>query len=121
MADLRLVVLGCLMLVVFSEGGIVGDVLSNCLFTPNCPISSFDDVRKGLAQDLRKIDRWQSGALGAMVECARTIEMTGTGGNYASGVAGCCDDSMVERTGCKKACDVVKRLLMSGSRGKIKC
>ena len=120
MAALRLVVLGCLMLVVFAEGK-SGDVLYSCLFTQNCALSSFDDVRKGLARDLQKVGRWQSGALGAMVECARTIEMTGTGGNYASGVAGCCDDSMVERTGCKKACDVVKRLLMSGSRGKVKC
>ena len=120
MADLRLAVLGCLMLVVFAEGK-SGDALYNCLFTPNCPISSFDDVRKGLGRDLQRVRNWQSGALGAMIECASTIEFTGTGANYASGVAGCCDDSMVERTGCKKACDVVKRLLMSGSRGKIKC
>ena len=119
MADLRLVVLGCLMLVAFVQSQQIckkaqpGEILQACLFTPECPISTFDDLREGLARDLRRIRFRLSGALGAMIECVGTIGMTYIDSN-GKGV-GCCDDNMVKTAnggkGCKVACDAAMKLL----------
>merc|ERR1712062_923932 len=115
MTDLRLVVLGCLMLVAFAQSGSKsGDVLSGCLFTPHCVI---DDVR-GLARDLRLLASWKTrcdGAIGALIECidviAATEKRTPCTGKYCRESTGCYDDVMVKKTGCDVACDVVKKLL----------
>ena len=125
MTHLRLVVLGCLMLVAFAQSGNKsGDVLSGCLFTPHCVI---DDVR-GLARDLRLLASWKTrcdgddvktrrchGAIGALIECidviAATEKRTPCTGKYCRESTGCYDDVMVKKTGCDVACDVVKKLL----------
>ena len=104
MTHLRLVVLGCLMLVAFAQGT-PGDVLSGCLFTPNCLI---DDVR-GLARDLKLVATWKNGALGALIDCIDVIAATRRRAPYPS--TGCFDDFIVKKSGCDVACDVVKKLL----------
>ena len=103
MADLRLGVLGCMMLFAFAQAQ-SGDVLHDCLFTPNCPIANIDDF-KVLVKDIRRAVHWRSGVLKDIIPCLGTVEMTG------AGKWGCYDDKMVEHTGCKKACDFVKKLL----------
>ena len=104
MADLRLVVLGCLMLVAFAQAQ-SEDVLKACLFTPDCPVSSIADVKGPLAKDLKRVRSSElARSLGDLIRCVSTIEMTGDG-------TGCNDDNMVENSECVVACDVVKKLL----------
>ena len=124
MADLRLVVLGCLMLVAFVQSQQIceraqpGEILERCLSGP-CPISTLDDIKKGLAKDLRNLKHKLGGNLVSMMDCVSTMEMTGQN-KYPDGTlmkgTGCCDDKMVEEKGCKKACDYVIRLLPSKNR-----
>lgn len=121
MADLRLVVLGCLF--AFAQGQQIcekaqpGDILKACLFTPNCPVSTLDDVKLGLARDLKNLKHRLGGGIVAMLDCISTIETTGQSTKYDGTVTGtgCCDDKMVKNAnggkGCKKACDAVMRLL----------
>merc|ERR1711997_287348 len=119
MADLRLVVLGCLMLVAFAQSQQIcekaqpGEILQACLFTHKCPISTYDDLKKVLARDLKSIRYRLSGALGAMIECVGTIEMTGKSSSGKG--SGCCDEKMVKTAnggkGCKVACDAAVKLL----------
>lgn len=125
MADLRLVVLGCLMLVAFAQGQQIceraqpGEILKACLFEPRpCPISTLEDVKKGLARDLKNLKYKFGGNLVSMIDCVSTMEMTGQNTMYDGTVkgTGCCDDKMVEEKGCKKACDYVIRLLPTKNR-----
>ena len=118
MADLRLVVLGCLMIVAFGQGK-SGDVLYNCLFSPNCPIASIDDV-KALASDLKRAARWENGALGSLLGCIRTIELTNMN-KYSHRGTGCYDDHMVEKKGCEVACNVVKKTIENCKKPYVKC
>merc|ERR1712079_513062 len=103
MADLRLVILGCLMLVAFAQSQQIceraqpGEILERCL-SGRCPISTLDDIKKGLAKDLRNLKHKLGGNLVSMTDCVSTMEMTGQNTLYNGTVkgTGCCDDKMVE-------------------------
>ena len=116
MADLRLVVLGCLMLVAFVQSQQIcelakpGEILEACLFTHKCPVSTIVDVKMGLLRDLKSLKQ-KLKKFEPMFDCASTIESTGT-----DGLGGCCDKDKVEKTGCKQACDAVMRLLPYNNR-----
>ena len=90
MADLRLVVLGCLMLVAFVQSQQIcelakpGEILEACLES-RCPVSTIVDVKMGLLRDLKSLKR-KLKKFEPMIDCAMTIESTGT-----DGLGGCCD------------------------------
>ena len=102
MADLRLVVVGCLMLVAFAQGK-PGDVLYGCFFTPFCEINSIDDI-KALASDFTRLTRFSGGLFEKFLGCIDTVQLTGDG-------TGCYDDKMVENTKCERPCEIIKNKL----------
>merc|ERR1712083_1256284 len=81
-----------------------GEILERCLSGP-CPISTLDDIKKGLAKDLRNLKHKLGGNLVSMMDCVGTMEMTGQN-KYPDGTlmkgTGCCDKKMVEENDVKK-------------------
>ena len=107
MADLRLVLLGCLMLAAFAQGG-SGDVLWSCLFTPKCAISSYKDVKQ-LGFDLRRANSGQffkNGILKNFLDCWAVIQTTTKDG-------GCSNPKEVKNDykDCTASCGFIKKML----------
>ena len=107
MADLRILVLGCLAFVAVGAEICVkrGELTTACLFSPNCEPTKNATLIKPLLEELSRLSTGSKRFLEMvpeLVRCKSTLQFKDYSG---------CDSKMEDRMGCWKACRWMKGIL----------